>query len=311
MRNVWRVVWTAAFLLSGLMWPISGRAAKPGVVVSIKPVHALVAGVMRDVGKPYLIVHGAASPHDYALKPSDARALQGSHTVFWVGPQVESALVKPLAALARGRVVTLLEEPGIDPLSARRGDVGRDGAEHDRGRGDARSGIDGHIWLDPRSAMQIVDAVVRILSDADRSNADKYERNGIDLNARLAALDSELAFALGPVRDIPYVVFHDAYQYFERRYGLSAVGFVTVRPGQNPGARRASELRRQLVQQQVRCLFTEPQFRVELANTLTADTAVRVAELDPLGAQLKPGVESYFVLMRRLAAALVSCLSVP
>lgn len=311
MRAARRFVCTAAIPLLGLTWTVASQADAPRVVVSIKPVHALVTGVMEGVGEPHLIVHGGASPHDYALKPSDARALQASRIVFWVGPQVESALEKPLAALTRGRVVTLLEESGIDPLPAHGRDSRRHVALHDQGDGNDRSGFDGHIWLDPRNAMRIVDTVVRVLINADRSNAAKYEQNGKILNTRLAMLDSELAATLTPLRGTPYVVFHDAYRYFERRYGLSAVGVVALRPGQNPGARRVRELRRQLVQQQIRCLFTEPQFRAELANTLTAGTDVHVAELDPLGAQLKSGRESYFALMRRLAAGLVACLSAP
>jgi zinc transport system substrate-binding protein len=285
------------------------RAEPPRVVASILPVHSLVAGVMGDIAKPYLLLKGGASPHSTALKPSDARALQRARLVFWVGAEMERFLIRPLGRLARkARKVALMEAKGVRLPPVRVGGVwGRRGPAP-AGHGERAGTHDPHIWLDPRNATAMVAAIVTALAQADPDNAAAYRANGRKLAAKLAALDRELDDTLAPVRGVPFVVFHDAYQYFEQHYRLNAVGAVTLDPGRPPGARRLSAIRAAIRERGARCVFVEPQFRPTLVRTAREGTTARAAILDPLGAAIKPGPEAYFTLMRRLAASLARCL---
>jgi zinc transport system substrate-binding protein len=316
--------------------PASG-AAVPEVVASIKPVHSLVAGVMQGIGEPDLLVKGAGSEHSYSLRPSEARALDQAEVVFLVGETMETFLIKPLQALAGdARIVELSEVPGLTLLATREGgmweahgdehadaDHGEERAdeyeeerdshetehaEHETGEEHAHGETDMHIWLDPRNATAITAAIAAALGDADPGNAAIYQANAEQLRQRLDELDRALEDRLATVADRPYVVFHDAYQYFENRYGVAAVGAITINPTVRPSARRLQEIRGRLEQLNAACVFAEPQFEPTLVETVIEGTSANKGVLDPLGADLEAGAEQYFQLMDRLADSLVDCL---
>jgi zinc transport system substrate-binding protein len=284
-------------------------AAFDGVVASIKPVHSLVAGVMKGIGEPALILKGAGSPHTYALKPSDAAALEKARLVFWVGPHMEAFLARPLQTLAAdARIVELDEAPGAVLLPLREGgafeaddDEGEEA--HDHGETDA------HLWLDPHNARAMVAAIETALAAADPANAAAYAANAADLDARLAALSDEITAELSPVKGKSFVVFHDAYHYFENRFGLSAAGSITVSPEILPGAARIAEIRAKVAELGVACVFAEPQFEPRLINVITDGTGARSGVLDPEASTLEPGPGLYFELLRKLAGSLRDCLS--
>jgi len=165
-----------------------------------------------------------------------------------------------------------------------------------------------HIWLDPHNAMAMARAISAALEAVDPAHQDRYRHNTAVLLERLRALDQELTTQLAPVRNKPYLVFHDAYHYFEQRYGLSVVGSLTVSPEQKPGARRIKEIRDRIGDNRVLCVFSEPQFDSALVNTLLEDTSVKRGVLDPLGTDLAAGTDAYFQLLRNLAASLTGCL---
>jgi zinc transport system substrate-binding protein len=300
----------AAALLAAALVPPQADAAVPKVVVSIKPIHALVAGVMAGVGEPALIVAGGSSPHVYSLRPSDARKLDAADIVFWVGPIFEGFLTKPLAALAgKADIVELDRAPGVTLLPARQGgDWEEDADEH--GHEPAASALeqDGHLWLDPDNAKAIVRLAAAKLAAIDPGNAARYGGNAIALEQRLDALDAALRLRLGPVRGLPFVVFHDAYQYFDRRYGLAAIGSITVSPEHLPGAQRIQAIRAKLARSGAACVFSEPPFEPALMQTVIEGTGARTGVLDPEGAALPAGPELYFTLMNGLADALATCL---
>ncbi|MBI4183457.1 MAG: zinc ABC transporter substrate-binding protein [Proteobacteria bacterium] len=320
--------------VAGVAWIDGAAADPPKVVATIKPIHSLIAGVMEGVGVPDLLLDGPASPHAYALKPSDARKLAAAEVVFWVDKGLEAFLAKALGALApKARVVALSEEPGVALLDAREGGAWEEHEdEHEKKHGDSRahepesgkatalapesqghghSAVDMHIWLDPENAKAIVGAAVATLAAVDPANASRYRANGARLAARLDALDRALGVRLATLRDRPYVVFHDAYQYFERRYDLNAIGSITVSPERSPGAKRLSELRGKILDLKAACVFSEPQFEPKLVGTIVAGTGARTGVLDPLGAALSPGPDSYFLLMEGLARGLADCLAGP
>jgi len=287
-------------------------AETPRVVVSILPVHSLVAAVMAGRGVPQLLIRAGASPHDASLRPSDARALSAADLVIWVGPDLETFLEKPLAALAgAARAVALGAAPGMRRLGLRAGgafEPHRRDAEPGSDAEDGHEALNPHLWLDPENAARIVRIAAQALSALDPANAAAYGANARRLEAKLDALDRALRARLAPVADVPYVVFHDATGYLEARYGLRAMGAVTVNPAVPPGARRLAALRRRMVETGAACLFAEPRFRPALVAAVIEGTGARAGTLDPLGADIAPGPEAYFALMRALAADLVACL---
>lgn len=305
----------SALLLAGLPLQSAG-AAGIGVVASIKPVHSLVAGVMGSVGSPYLIVKGAGSPHTYSLKPSDAEALQNADVVFWVGDELELFLERAIDTLAtQAEVVWLIDTRGLTRLAYREGGPfeGPDGEEEaasdHRHEGHDHGSIDMHFWLDPENAKAMVDEIESTLSDADPANAKTYKANAETMKRKLNMLDKDIAATLAPVKDRKFVVFHDAYQYFEERYGLKAAGSVTISPDRLPGARRITEIKSKVKELGATCVFIEPQFEPKLITVIIEGTAARIGVLDPLGADLEDGPGLYFTLMRNMANAMQHCLS--
>ena len=325
-----RLILLAAGFVAALSTAEAAEA--PTVVASIKPVHSLVAAVMQGVGTPHLIVEGGASPHATSLKPSDAAALEDAAVVVWVGEDLEAFLAPSLASLAgKARVVELAEAPGLTRLPYREG--GPWGAreheehaheehaheehahdEHEEHAHEAHEdehhheGIDMHLWLDPQNAKAMVAAIAEALIAADPANASTYEANRHSLEERLDGLGEEIARDLAPVKDVPFVVFHDAFQYFDNRFDLATVGSVTVSPEQQPGAQRLREIQEKIAELGARCVFSEPQFEPRLVDVVVEGTDARTGTLDPLGADLADGPELYFELLRRNAASLKACL---
>jgi zinc transport system substrate-binding protein len=294
-------------------------AAGLNVVVTIKPVHALVARVMLGVGTPELLVNGSASPHSYALKPSQVRLLNGADLLFRVSETVEPFTVKLVRTLPeKVEVVTLLEAPRLKLLPRRTGttfEAHAHGSDRDHGHTSAAThpaaAIDGHAWLDPDNAAAMVDAIERALSAKAAAYATVFKANADALRADLAAVAADLERELEPVAGRPYIVFHDAFQYLERRYGLSVVGSIAVSPEIAPSAKRLAELRRKIMSLGAMCVFAEPQFDTRLVANLIEGTSARTGTLDPEGGRLEPGPNHYFELMRRLAGDLKSCLAPP
>lgn len=333
---------TSALLFASSMLIASpALAASPNVVVSIKPIHSLVASIMQGVGEPSLIVEGAASPHTYNMKPSNASALQAAKVVFWVGPGLEAFLDKPLDALSGGaKVVELSEAPGIEKLKFREGgafeahdhgDEGEEGHEHaegeaeqdhaaapevgaahdhghdhhDHGHGDT----DLHMWLDPMNAKAMAAEIEKTLVEADPDNAGAYKTNLEALNKRLDALDAKLTETVAPVKDKPFVVFHDAYQYFEHRYKVRVAGSITVSPEVLPGAERVSQIHAKIKELGATCVFAEPQFEPKLINVVIEGTPAKSGTLDPEAGTLKAGPDLYFQMMEGIGTSLKTCLS--
>lgn len=296
-----------ALLLSALLlcpWPAAGA---PTVLVTIKPIHSLVAAVMEGAGTPQLLIGGANSEHSYALKPSDAAKLARAQVVFWVGPELETFLSGPLRNLApHARVVALGHVAGMHLLAARPGGLWHGPPQRANG-GD----INPHVWLDPANAIAMVRAITVTLAGADPAEAARYRANETKLIATLTALDGRIAARLSPLRHRPYLVFHDAYPYFEAHYGLKAIGAVAVEPDRPVSPRRVATLRAAIEDGRALCIFREPQFPPALVRTLAEGTHVRIGVLDPLGADLPAGPRLYPMLLQRLADGLAACLSGP
>ncbi|PYE44811.1 zinc transport system substrate-binding protein [Rhizobium sp. PP-F2F-G20b] len=303
-----------AFLAAG-----TAHAQTPDVVVSIKPIHSLVASIMAGVGEPKLIVEGAASPHTYNMKPSNAAALQKAKIVFWMGEGMEHFLEKPLETLgSKATIIALEEAPGVEKLPQREGgpfephddgDEAEDAHGHDAKHAHDDGEFDMHSWLDPRNAKAMAAEIETVLAKADPEHAATYRTNRETLDARIDALDLAIAATVAPIKDRPFIVFHDAYQYFENRYGVSVAGSITVSPETAPGAQRLKEIHAKIEKLGATCVFAEPQFEPKLVNVVLEGTTARSGTLDPEAGTLTAGPDLYFQLMNGVAQSLASCLS--
>ncbi len=320
--------------------------AETKVIASIKPLHSLVSYVMDGVGTPGILVDGSSSPHTFQLKPSHATMLQEADIVFWIGEDLESFLETPLESIAKNsKHITLMESDEIELLKFREKNIfgGHDdhddhgdehdehgdehdehadehGDEHDEHEehadehgdghddhhdGHAHGEHDIHFWLDPEIAKTIVKIVTRELSEIDPANASTYKSNSTKAINEIDQLIMDTKSKINS--NASYVVFHDAYQYFEKRFGVEVVGALTVNPEVLPGAKQLSEIREVIEHENINCLFSEPQFNPSIAETIASDTGIKSAIIDPLGAELDPGKDLYFDLIGDIASSFESC----
>ena len=327
---------TATILWAISSLGVSAANADVNVVTSIKPVHSLVSSVMQGVGSPTVIIEGAGSPHTYSLKPSQAKQLQDADLVFWMGDELETFLEGPIQNIAKNaKSIKLIDSHGLKKIKFREGGMfdehddhddhdDHDKEEHakddhddhghdkhakddhdDHGHGE----FDPHVWLDPINAKAIVHEIEEALVKADPKNAKKYEANAVRMAGKLDQLVTELRVQLQPVQGKGFIVFHDAYQYFEQRFGVAAIGSITVSPEVMPGAERVKALREKIRGLRATCVFSEPQFEPKLVRTLVDGTGVQTGVLDPLGSSLTKGPDLYFELVREMARSLKECLS--
>ncbi|QPO07398.1 zinc transport system substrate-binding protein [Sulfitobacter pontiacus] len=344
-----RLLCTTLLFSAGL-----AHAEVPRVATDIAPIHSLVSMVMQGAGSPDLIIPPGASPHSYAMRPSEARAVAKADLVVWVGPSLAPWLEEPMSSLAQGAErLTLQDVEGIRLLTNRSGVAfeahdhgdheGQDHAEHDdhgdheghddhkghddhadhddhdhdvheeadahEGHNHAPGALDPHIWLDPQNAIVWLDAIAASLSAQDPENAALYADNAAQAQAQLVDLQADIQAELTPLRGQKFVVFHDAYHYFEARFDVEASAAISLSDGAAPSAARLAEVRDVVKDTQAACVFTEPQFNAGLVDALQDGTALKSASLDPIGAALEPGVDMYPALLRDLAAAFSSCLA--
>ena len=317
-------------------------AEVPSVATDIAPVHSLVARVMEGVGTPDLIVPPAASPHGYAMRPSEARALSGADLVVWVGPPLTPWLADPLTSLAGSAShLALIDQPGTRVMPFREGatfeahdhdekghseeaheghdhddheghgeEEGHDHAEHENAEHDhSHGGIDSHVWLDPQNAQLWLGQIAEALAELDPENGNQYRANAEAGQAELTALEEEIDEILDPARGQPFIVFHDAYHYFEARFDIEAAGAMSENDARAPGAARIAELRALVSDIEAKCVFAEPQFNPGLIAAVAEGQELGTGTLDPIGASLEPGQSLYPDLLRGMAEAMADCLS--
>ena len=284
------------------------------VVTSIKPIHSLASYIMDGVGSPGLIVDGYNSPHSFQLKPSHAKMLEQADIIFWIGEDLENFLEKPLDTIAKkAEKIELLEIKGIKKLKFRERNIfeeheGHDDhgddakkEEHDDHEGHGHGEYDPHIWLDPINAKVILSEITEHLIENDSKNASTYKSN---LAKALAEIDKLIIDVITETNtDLSYVVFHDAYQYYENRFNVNILGAMTVNPDVMPGAEQIHEIHEVIEHDNVSCILSEPQFNPDIIKSIAKDTNVKTGVLDPLGANLKPGKDLYFDLIKNMSAS--------
>lgn len=277
-------------------------AEAPRVAADILPVHSLVARVMQGVGTPELILPPGASPHGYAMRPSEALTLEQAELVIWIGEGLTPWLARPIGALApEATVVALLDHPDTIRLAAE--DRGGDG--HDHGP------TDPHAWLDPENGRIWLGVIADALAGLDPENADRYRANAAVAEGELAALAVGLKATLAPLSSESYAVYHDAYRYLEERFGLHPRFALLSSEAEKPGPRRIARLRTMAREMAVSRVFSEPQVTSKLIPTVFEGIDFAHCELDPLGAGIAPGPSQYTELLQNLASGMAGCARSP
>ncbi|MGH1391483.1 MAG: zinc ABC transporter substrate-binding protein ZnuA [Aeromonas jandaei] len=301
-----------AFFTALLAVSLPVRAVE--VLTTIKPLGFIAAAITEGVSEPEVLLPTGASPHDFSLRPSDVRKIGEADLVVWVGPELEGFMSKPLAN--HPHVLTLTQVPGM-PLfnyatkDSHDGHQHDDHAAHDHGdeghEGHHHEGIDPHIWLGPMQAKVIASAIASELGKQDPANKARYEANLAAFTAKVDARDKVIAGQMKAVNQKGYFVFHEAYGYWERHYGMSSKGHFTVSPERRPGAKTLVEIRKALEDKQASCIYAEPQFSPAVIESVARNTGARVLLLDEVGEQVPLGPEGYPQFMEQLANAFAQC----
>ncbi len=306
------------------------------VVASIKPIHSLASYLMNGVAKPDLIVDGYASPHGFAMKPSHAKMLQNADLIFWVGEDLESFLEKPLGSIAKkAEKIELMQVKGLQILKFRERNIFDDHDDHghdDHGKkddhddhdhdshakkddhddhghddheGHAHGEFDPHIWLDPINAKVILFEMSKHLIENDPQNEKIYRENLSKGYKEIDKLTKDVSSELS--NSVASIVFHDAYQYFEKRFSVNILGAFTVNTDVMPGAEQLAEIREVIENDKVACVFSEPQFNPDIIKAVAKDMNIKTGVVDPLGATLNPGKDLYFSLIKNMSASFKGC----
>ena len=314
--------------------------AEVKVVTSIKPLHSLASYLMDGVGKPDLIVDGYASPHGFSMKPSHAKMLQDADLIFWVGEDLENFLEKPLNSIAKkAEKIELMDIKGLNVLSFRERNIFDEHDDHDDHEGHAKKKkddhddhddhdghakkkkddhddhddheghghgeYDPHIWLDPINAKVILKEMTEHLIENDSKNTSTYKSN---LDKALKDIDKLTMNVMTELnQSVSSIVFHDAYQYFEKRFNVNILGAFTVNTDVMPGAEQLAQIREIIEHDKVSCVFSEPQFNPDIIKAVAKDMNIKTGVIDPLGATLDPGKDLYFELIRNMSASFKGC----
>ena len=284
--------------------------AEVQLLVSIRPLQLIAAAVQDGVGTPTVLLSGAASPHHYALRPSDVRRVREAQLFYWVGPDLESFLPRVMQG-RKGPSVALQSLEGLQlrHFGEDHAEHGHDHAHDQHDHAHRPGSLDAHLWLLAHNARLIAARMAQDLAQVDPANAARYQSNLAAFSERLDTLDARLAERLAPLRGKPYFVFHEAYDYFEAAYGLKHAGVFSVQGDVQPGARHVAQMRERLSKAGPSCVISEPPLRPRLAETLSAGLPVRLAELDAMGADLPLEATAYERLLENLAEGLSECLS--
>ena len=284
----------------------SSLNAEVKVVTTIKPIHSLVAGVMDGLGSPSLIVDGSNSPHNFSLKPSHAKMIEDAEIIFWAGEDLETFMIKPLESIANNATkVSFMDLDSIIKLKFKEENIleveGYDD-DHDK---HADGEFDAHIWLDPKNAIEIVNEIAKTLSLKDPNNKNVYYSNAEKLNHSLNELIEKINLSIN--KDARFIVFHDAYQYFEKRFDVSSAGALILNEEALPSAKKVSEIHKIIKKQNINCIISEPQFNPNIIKSIAQDSSILTGSFDPLGSSFDTNKNLYFEMILSLSNSLKDC----
>ena len=298
-------------LAAALFGACAASSAQAAIVASVRPVGFIASAIADGILPTEVLLPDGASPHDFALRPSDLQKMRSADLVVWVGPEMEAYMTKSAAHLPANRQVEIATLATVKPLLQKGDEEEGEGHDHQHtdGHDEHHHGeYNMHVWMSPEIAKQTAIAIHAKLLELMPQNKDKLDANLRQFEDGLTQVDKKLGNMLQPVQGKGYFVFHDAYGYFEKHFGLSPLGHFTVNPEIQPGAQRLHLIRTQLVEQKAVCVFAEPQFRPAVINAVAQGTTVRMGTLDPLGSGIALGKDSYVNFLSHLTDQYVSCL---
>lgn len=307
-----RILLASAFAITSI-----ANQASATVLATTKPLGFIVSAITDGIVSTEVLLPDGASPHDYALRPSDVQRLRSADLVIWVGPNMESFLAKPLKQVDEKKQISLSELNSVKPL-LHKGTEEHDHDHNDNQLADKHDDHDGHehnhgdydmhIWMSPEIAKQSAIAIHDKLLELMPHNKDKLDANLSRFEQELEQTKEKIVNIMQPLHGKGYFVFHDAYGYFEKAFGLSQAGHFTVNPEIQPGAQRLHNIRTQLVEHKAVCVFAEPQFQPAVVNAVAKGTDVRIGTLDPLGSNITLGRDSYVQFLTQLSQQFAGCL---
>ncbi|MBU9834348.1 MULTISPECIES: zinc ABC transporter substrate-binding protein ZnuA [Rahnella] len=303
-KSVKRMFLAAAILSSGAVF--STQAA---VLASVRPLGFIASAIADGVMPTQVLLPDGASPHDFALRPSDIQRMRSADLVVWVGPEMEAFMTKSAAQLPPIRQVAIATLPAVKPLLMKGSDDDEHDEAHEHEADEHRHGeYNMHVWLSPEIAREAAIEIHNKLAELVPQKKQQLDVNLARFEDGLTKTDKNIGTMLQPVQGKGYFVFHDAYGYFEKHFGLSPRGHFTINPEIQPGAQRLHLIRTQLVEQKATCVFAEPQFRPAVITAVAQGTKVRMGTLDPLGSSIALGADSYVNFLSQLANQYLSCL---
>ena len=277
------------------------------VLTTIRPVQSLVNAVMGKSEKPGLLLSGQESPHHFSLKPSQIKQIQNADIIFLIDPSFETFMAKALQSKKpKTKVIYLEQAPGILKLSYRKNKAwdSHEGHAHD-------SSMDGHIWLDPDNATAMVQTIANTLSNENPVNRDHYQKNAQNYIKKIHDLNRDIQSQLSPVKHVPFLVFHDGYQYFENHFKLNGKGSIVFEPNDSLKASRLQAVERQIKNYQIHCVFQDTPGNPRVINMIEMNFKINTQVLDPLGINLSPGPDLYLNLLKNMSNDILKCLSTP
>ncbi len=296
-------------------------AQPPQVLVSIKPLQLIATAIAGDELVIDRLLDPAASPHQYQLKPSEARKLIEADAMIWVGPDLETFLNQVIRNTRSKQTLTLTQQPAFKSLLAPTGgtDTAQSHAhhaehahdhqqEHEHEHDHDHGNLDAHIWLSPELALATAREITALFSELLPAQRRLFQQRLQTFEAALAKSDAANRKRLKPLQSNGFLVTHDGYGHFVRHYGLNQTGALTLNPERQPGARHIAELRQMLLAKKTRCILVEPQFRPSYLPVLTEGIAVRTQEVDPMGGNVAVDAQGYVVFLEGLAADFARCL---
>ncbi|MFQ2037967.1 zinc ABC transporter substrate-binding protein ZnuA [Aeromonas veronii] len=288
------------------------------VLTTIKPLGFIAAAITDGVSEPKVLLPTGASPHDFSLRPSDIRNINSAGLVVWVGPELEGFMAKPLANHPHALALTQVEGMPLFNYATQdshdfhdhddHDHAAHEHGDHDEGHeGHHHEGVDPHIWLGPTQAKVIAKAIASELGKLDPANQARYDANLAAFDTKVDAKDKVIAGQMKAVNEKGYFVFHEAYGYWERHYGMSSKGHFTVSPERRPGAKTLVDIRKALEEKQASCIYAEPQFSPAVIESVARNTGAKVLLLDEVGEQVPLGPDGYPQFMQQLADAFAQC----
>ncbi|MDP3516117.1 MAG: zinc ABC transporter substrate-binding protein [Pseudohongiella sp.] len=288
--------------------------AQVSIVATIKPLQMIASAITDGINEPAVLIPSAQSYHHFVLRPSSVRAIDQSELLIWVGPELETYLVDVIEQQRPGTsVLQVLAIPGL--VVHHSGYDAEDNVElvvpmegsHAGHQHLSGSDIDPHIWLDTRNGRIIARAILEQLIELDPGSSEIYQKNLASFEQKLDDLELELVASLEHPNSPQYAVYHDAFRYFERQFGLRHdVVFVGSEDIQ-PGIRHMLALRDAVNERSIGCLMEDVTSQTATINTIVGNKKITRIKADTTGQSLTSGPTAYIQLIENLANAFRQC----